>query len=426
MKEKLRKFYADHLFRNTLYLMLNTGVQAALGFVFWIICARLFLPADIGIATSLISVMTLIAYVSLLGFNGTFIRFLPTSPNRNKEINTGFWLTLGATIAFGSIFVELIRYLAPRLEIVHQSFFYAIGFVVLTAMTTINQLTDSIFIALRSAKYSFITDAGVMGVMKIVLIFLFIGFGAYGIFMAAGSAAALATLASIFFLIYRFGYVPNLSIDRATVQKVSGYSSSIYFASLFTAAPPLILPLIVLDRLGPAAAAYYYLTYAVAGLLYAAMFTIVQSFFVEGSYEEVELVKLARRAFGILAAITIPAATVLGIFGPFLLRVFGKAYIDGGAETLILFAVAAPAVAMCSFANTILYLRKQVVAVVFVNLTYFLSICGLALAWTGYGLPWVATAWIVGNLIAAAAAFFAIFRGVGRASFVSAMKSLRF
>ena len=43
---RLRKLQArlqtDHLVRNSLYLMLSSGLQAALGFTFWVIAARLF------------------------------------------------------------------------------------------------------------------------------------------------------------------------------------------------------------------------------------------------------------------------------------------------------------------------------------------------------------------------------------------------
>src|ERR1700730_15642847 len=63
-----RRLRTDHLVRNSLYLILSSGLQACLGFAFWIITARLFSTADVGRASSLISATTVIAYLALLGF----------------------------------------------------------------------------------------------------------------------------------------------------------------------------------------------------------------------------------------------------------------------------------------------------------------------------------------------------------------------
>jgi len=67
---KLRnRLAADHLVRNSLYLVLSSGLQAALGFAFWIVTARLFSLSDVGRASALISAAILMAYLALLGLN---------------------------------------------------------------------------------------------------------------------------------------------------------------------------------------------------------------------------------------------------------------------------------------------------------------------------------------------------------------------
>lgn len=77
MRRMILTLRRDHLVRNSLYLMLSTGIQAALGFTFWIIMARLFSTGDVGKASSLISATALIAYFALFGLNSTLVRFLP-------------------------------------------------------------------------------------------------------------------------------------------------------------------------------------------------------------------------------------------------------------------------------------------------------------------------------------------------------------
>ena len=92
MKKTISKFYNyltnDSLFRNSIYLMLSTGVMAVFGFFFWIRNARLYSAEQVGIGTNLISTMTLISSFSLLGLGNGLIRYLPTSERKNKKINT--------------------------------------------------------------------------------------------------------------------------------------------------------------------------------------------------------------------------------------------------------------------------------------------------------------------------------------------------
>lgn len=388
--------------------MLNTGVSAALGFIFWIICAHLFSPDQIGIGTSLISAMTLISYAAALGFNSTFTRFLPTSKDRDSELNTGILLVIIAAIIIAFAYVIIIPYTTPALSIVHKNIWYAISFVIMVALAAINLLTDSIFIAYRSAKFALLTDGGVMGTIKMLLPFVFVSLGAYGVFLAAGAAASAAMVVSILLLTAYFNYKPRLKIDVPTLKRLFSYSFSNYIANLFNIAPTLVVPLIIINNLGSANAGYYYLAFAVVNMLYAIASAMSSSLFAEGSYGEVPLGKLIKRASLIVAAIMVPLAGVLAVLGPFVLRVFGKSYSEAGAQVMIILAIGAPAVAAYMLGNAILRIKNQIYSIITVNVIYFLAITGLALLWVSRGLVWVGGVWVVGNLVAAIAAFVCI------------------
>jgi O-antigen/teichoic acid export membrane protein len=409
MKEKIRRLYSDTLFQNSFYLMLNTGVMAIFGFVFWVICAHLFSPSQIGVATGLISAMTLISYISLLGFNNTFVRVLPTSTERDNHINTGLLLSISVAVIVAAGYVFVIPYIAPRLEIIHENLFYEISFVAMVAFAAINTITDSIFVAYRAAKYNLLIDGGIMGGTKMLLPLVFISLGAYGIFSAAGVASALGMIASILFLVWKFDYKPRLSIHWQTFKDIFHYSLANYIANLLNIAPTLVLPLIVIDYLGTASAGYYYLAFMMANLLYAVAYSIAQSLFAEGSYGDAVLEKLIRRSLIILVAITIPAGIILALAGPFVLEVFGKAYSSGGAQTLVILALASIAVAAYTLGNVILRIAHQTYSIVAVNVVYFVTISGLALLWVHRGLIWIAVAWLVGNCAAAVTSFLIIF-----------------
>jgi O-antigen/teichoic acid export membrane protein len=408
----LRRLYShfqnDNLFRNSIYLMMSTLVMAVFGFVFWLISARIFTPAQIGVATGLISAMSLISYVSLLGFNNTFIRILPNAKNRNNIINTGLLLSISVAVIVATGYILIIPHIVPQLAIVRKNFWYSFAFIVMVALAAINLLTDSIFIAYRQAKYNLLIDGGIQGGIKMFSPFIFVAFGAYGVFASAGIASAAGMIASIIFLIVKFNYKPELKIHKQTFRDVFKYSFANYIANILNIAPTLVLPLVVIDKLGSANAGYYYLAFMVANLLYAVAYSMSQSLFAEGSYGENALEDLVKRSTIVILLIMIPAGILLALLGPFILHFFGKSYGIAASNVIVAFALASPAVAAYSIGNTLLRLTKQVYPVIVVNAIYFLTISALAIVWVHRGLVWVAVAWMIGNTAAAVAAFIAI------------------
>jgi len=72
----IKSLYGVSFYRNAVYLMLSSGVTAALGFVFWILAARFYSASDVGLASAIISAAGLLALLSTLGLNYGLIRFL--------------------------------------------------------------------------------------------------------------------------------------------------------------------------------------------------------------------------------------------------------------------------------------------------------------------------------------------------------------
>jgi len=401
-------FQSDNLFRNSVYLMLTTGVMGVFGFFFWIICTKIFTPEEIGIGTTLISTMSMISYISLLGFNSTFIHFLPTSPNRNTEINTGSILVMCTAALIATLYTILVPYITPKLGVIHENIWYAIGFVIMVTLTSVNSLTDSIFVAYRSTQYSLWTSGVILSITKLGLPFLFVGIGAYGVFASSGLAASVGMIASIFFLVRNFNYKPGFKIDLATLRKVFHYSFTNYISNLLGITPSLILPIIVINHLGASAAGYYYLAFMIINLLYTVSASVSQSLFAEGSYGENTLRALIKRSAIFLTSIMVPVGIILAFLGPLVLSFFGKSYGDGGAGVIILLAIGSPAVAAFSLGVTLLKIRHQMYSLIIINSIYAITIIGLTLQWVDKGLEWVAIAWTVGNLLAATLAFISI------------------
>ena len=411
---------ADHLWRNSFDISLAFGTMGVFGFVFWALCAQLFAPAEVGVATTLVSATSLLSFFSLLGFNSTFIRVLPASRNRNAELNTGLILVFATSLAFAAAYVLSVPGLVSELRLVAESLPYALGFIVLTAFAAVNLLTDSVFVAYRAAKYNVLVDGLLQGATKLICAGAFVGLGAYGIFAASGVAASVAVVLSIVFLAARFGYRPRVEVSFGVVRRVFGFSASSYVANLLNIVPLFLLPLIVIGQRGASEAGYFYVAFQIANLLYAVAYAISESLFAEGSYAESGLGDLVQRAARLLGLVILPASALIAVASPWLLLIFGEPYSQHATWTLAVFALAAPAIAVNTSAASLLKLTGQLPALIMSNVVYVVVICGLAAASADSGLVFVACAWLLGNVASAAFASVALLLGARRGSRVGA------
>ena len=232
----LRKLQArlqtDHLVRNSLYLMLSSGLQAALGFTFWVIVARLFSAGDVGRASSLVTATSLVAIFSLFGLNSTLVRFLPTSKDRDALITAAVILVAACGAGFGLIYLLLTPVLAPRLAFVEHRPAMVAGFVLLASAAAVNLLTDSVFIASRKASYCALTDGGVSGITKIVSGLILVGTGAYGLFCACAVGFATAAVVSLVLIATALRWRPSLTESFRTLKPLLRFSSANYAGNI--------------------------------------------------------------------------------------------------------------------------------------------------------------------------------------------------
>jgi O-antigen/teichoic acid export membrane protein len=393
---------SDHMVRNSLYLMLSSALQASLGFIFWIVVARLFSTVDVGRASSLISATTVIGYLALLGLNSSIVRYLPTARDRDSLIATALLVVAcgGALIAF--IYVLLIPVVAPRLAFVTHDRLLAVGFILLTGAAAVNLMTDAIFIASRRAGLCALTDGAVGGTAKILLAVLLAGAGAYEIFAAATSAFASSAVVSILLILAVLRWRPKFGNPVRVLRPLLKFATANYFGNVMNMLPVLIVPLLVLDRLGARPAAYYFVAFQMATLLYSGAYAVSQSFLAEGSHAEANRRELRRRSKRALMALYFPSVLALVVIARWVLLVFGTRYSQHGAGTLMLLAVAALPIAACNWSWTVLRLSSHLHAIVLTSGLYAVSICGLAWFLAPHGLTALAAAWPVGAALCAA------------------------
>lgn len=401
LRSKLR---GDHLVRNSLYLMVSSVIQAVLGFSFWILMARLFSAQDVGRASSLISATSLIAYFSLVGLNTTLMRFLPTSKVKGPLLTAAFVMVLGSGSVIGLVYALLTPELAPRLDFVAHSPLMTAGFVLLTAATGVNLLTDSVFIASRRATLCAVTDGLVGGFSKIAFGILLVGTGAYGLYSASVAGSAAAAIVSIVLIITSLRWRPSLRNPLRVLKPLLRFSGVNYVANALNMLPGVVVPLIVLDRLGAGPAGYYFVAFQIASLLYAAVNAVEASFMAEGSHADANWRRLRRRSRRLAVVLFAPGAIVLALGAHWILLVFGGGYSQHAAESLAELAVSVLPIAVCNWSWTVLRLAGRLGALVVSSVVYAGAICATAWVFAPHGLTALSSAWLVGSGLAAAVA----------------------
>lgn len=381
-------------------LMAATGVAAIFGFLFWILVAHSFLPNSIGLATTLLSVSGLISLFGLAGFDTVFVRFLAKSKKRNEQINSGMLIAAVVSGLLAIIFCCLVSFISPKLSFVNTNLLYSLSFVTFTIFTTWNTLTNAILVAYRRTSYVLYINI-VFSIAKIGLIFVAHKGGPMTIFVVVGIAQVINVLISIALLSKYFEYVPSIKINFDILKETLRYNLANYVASILNLIPDSALPIIIINRLGATEAAYFYIAFTIANLLYTIAFSTSQALLAEASFDSQDVMTHLRNGVKIVSSFMIPAVVFLIIFCPLILNIFGHNYGNGATSILRIFAVSGLLVMCYSLLNFIFKQTKYMKAIICMTLVNAVVIIALSLILVGkYGLVGIGWAWFIGTLAA--------------------------
>jgi O-antigen/teichoic acid export membrane protein len=384
---KLRK---DEMTMNSLYLMLNTGLMASSGFLFWIVTTHLFSTSDVGKGSALISGANLIAQLALLGLNTGMSRFLPAARNRNALISSGVALVAAAGALGAIVYVLLTPLVAPALAFVGKNLLFTIGFAGFTGAIAVNSLTDNVFIALRKAKYTVLVDGVIGGFGKIALAFVVAGAGAYGLFLASSLALVFAAIASLLLILMVLRVRVDLREPLRALKPLLRFSGANYAANIISIVVGLVSSIILLDRLGATSTGYYFVVLQMVQIVYTAGIALEQTFLTEGSRPGADIPALRRRALRLLALFFVVSATFMIVIGRWLLLAFGRSYYQHGYTILIILVLAAGPLSVNYWSVTVLRLAGKLRAIIVISVVGGILSCAGAWFGASYGLTGVA------------------------------------
>lgn len=389
-QRRLISHLREPLLKNAITLILTSVSSAGFGFIFWMLTAKLYPETDVGIASALISSISLLVLLSRFGLDFSIIRFFPTN-DRSRIFSTSVIATTFFAVIFGAIFIASVDVFSPELHLL-KSPQNAMFFLLVLAVNSVIVLTGTSFIAIRKTEFYLIQNV-ILG-SKIFFIIPLAAFGAVGIFGAIGISFILALLVALVILM-RLGIRPMFVVDRSFLNETFHFSVGNYLAGTFMTAPNMILPIMALNMLGSEKLAYYYIVFAITSLLFMIPISIGTSLFVEGSHGEA-LKKTVLKSLAAAFSLLIPAVFILYLGGGWLLNIIGESYSENGLELLRIMVFASFFMAVTSIYFSVKRIQKDVKGLVILSGVIFVLLVGLGYMFMlTFGMVGLGYAWVV-------------------------------
>ncbi len=330
--------------------------SSGFGFLVWLAASRLYLPEEVGLATTVISTSQMLTGLAGLGLGMGLIKFLPAAEEPVRMVNTALVFTIVVSVLASLVYVLGAPLWSPSLAAVgsHGSILFA--FVLCAPVFGANSLMQMIFQALRQSKFGFWMVV-ITNLLRLILTLMLASWGGLGIIVAMVSGMFLSVLVGVFIFLPRLlpGFRFGIIWDAATLKKLIPFSIIVHLALQAYQVPLLLTPLLVMERLGPAYSANAYISWMLGSLIASAGQAIAGSAFAEGSHDAKGFSPVFTRSLRLSLWITCALAVLLGLGSPWVLLIFGEFY-QLAAPLLVWMALAAPFVSL----NRVFFTRMQV------------------------------------------------------------------
>lgn len=327
------------LFPNSLALIAAKVSTLTLGFLFWVVAAQFFSPADVGLAAGVVAAMMLCTQIALMGVGSAVIALLPAQREQPWALlDSAFSLVVVLALTTAWTFLLLASGMFAELGVVADSRGYALLFVGAVVMGTVGILLDQVSTSLRRGDQALVRGAafGVTAVgALLVLAELAPDWGSMALLAPWVVAGTLAFAIGVAQLRRSFdGYLPRPCATAAQARQLLAEGVPNYALTLAERAPGLVLPIVVTELLSPETNAAWYAAWMMAWVVFIVPIQVGMTLFAEIAHDPGELDASTRRAVRAALVVGVPAAGVVAALAHPLLALLGPEYADAGVTPL--------------------------------------------------------------------------------------------
>ena len=341
---------------NAIALMAATIGANGLGLVFWAVAAHLRPPAVVGQASAAVAALTLLTMIAELNLTNVIVRLLPAAGRLGTYLVGRAYLV----VIFLSLVAGLVYcFSGLGRHVVTGGWPQYLEFTVMVPVLAVFALEDSALTALRLAPAVAAENISTAIVRIILLPVLFVtAMGAVWSWVLPALAAAVIVNALLLGrALPAHGRVPGTLPPR---RRLLSFVAGEYAGNICATASVQVMPLIVVWRLGTAAAAYLTLPWLIASGITLVLWNVSASFVVEAAGSHGHPGTLLRRSLLLWGGIVASAMIICVAGARPLIELVGAQYVAEGVPLLRLVGLSAPFTAVIVIYGTLVWLDQRV------------------------------------------------------------------
>lgn len=396
-------FFRASLIQNASYLVGIEVINSFTGFIFWFLAARFFTPEQIGITSALISAVSILVLIAELGVGNSIVRFLPSAPNSNNFLKPIFTLNSFLLLFLCGLFLYGLNYWSPSLLFIKNNVGFILIFGIYAWSMSFSTIIRMVYLARKKAVFMFL-QALLSNVIRLILLVLLTGFSLYGLLGAniLGVVFSLAISLVIFFPRVETRLKLNEGFKFSEVLNILPYSLGNYFSGIFSQLPQRLLPLLIVEKLGPASGGYAQISWLIGSFLATPGIALAGSAFAESANSPRKTNYYLIKAAIVGLSVTLVFSITVILFGYSLLELIGPVYADEGFQLLKWLAFAAPFVILTWLYFTYIRIHKRMLTMIILSgLLAFSTITCALLFIDRYGISAYGVGWFIGHFVVA-------------------------
>jgi O-antigen/teichoic acid export membrane protein len=394
--------------------------------LFLLIATHVWRPHSIGVVSALFGATGLIEAIALLGMPAMIVAYLAKEPDQALLVRGALTVSISVATTLLALLWLIPGHLDVPLNKLGTSTPWAATLsILLIAGSVVGGIVDPAFLARQEVSWSLGKD----------LAALVIRFAALGILASSGTVGYLGvaviyacSAAIIDLVLYRWRLRrmprPRKSLGLSLVRSHVGFAAGSQVAVLVSAVPSSLLPLMILARLGSAAAGYAAIPITVIVFLAVVPSMTAQSLFAEIAAHPEEYVAPIRKSLRAAYVLTLPIAVVFIFLAPLILDLFGHGYSVHGRDLLRWGAASSVFFCLNYISDIVLLARKLIVAYVTANAIGAVLVLASFFVSVSHGLNWLGVGWFVGQGCYCAVSCIVLALNIGRENLVSSVRQM--
>lgn len=316
-------------------------VTSLLGAAFWLVATHYFSKDSVGLASAAISAMTLLGFMGTVGMGTLLMGELPRLDKGHRSvINAALLLTGSIGAGLGLAFVLVAPLASSNFDPLRETWAAAAFFVLGVGLTALTFVLDQALIGLLKGALQLRRNIVFTAVKLVALIpvaALVADAGSQWIYGTWTMGIAVSLIVLIRF--YRAERGDSLKPDFALLKTMRLHAATHHAVNIALRTPELVLPIVVVTILSPAANASFYIAYMITGFMFFVPLSLSTVLYAVGSGESKLLADRFRLTVYVSLGFGVVSNLTLLVLAKPLLSIFGSSYASEATGTLRILAL---------------------------------------------------------------------------------------